>query len=152
MRFLIIVMAVALAAPGTVSARTIDATDPAMILEVARGFGSAELTEDTVGDPLVNGRIEGVKYSIFFYDCTEGQSCRTLMFRSTWAADVSSVDRVNEWNRENRFGRAYVDEDGEIVLEMDVNLFAGVTFDNFDDTVDWWRFAMTSFEDFYFGE
>jgi Putative bacterial sensory transduction regulator len=35
--------------------------------------------------------------------------------------------RVNEWNRDHRFARAYRDKDGEAVLETDIDFTGGVT-------------------------
>lgn len=38
-----------------------------------------------------------------------------------------SNEKVNEWNREHRFMRAYRDKDGEAVLEADLDFTGGVT-------------------------
>ena len=49
---------------------------------------------------------------------------------------------MNAWNRDRRFGKAYIDADGDIAIEMDVNLWGGVTPKNLDDTFDWWRIVL----------
>ncbi len=36
--------------------------EPEMILEIAKGFGAATLDEDGSGDPMVAGRMQGMKY------------------------------------------------------------------------------------------
>jgi hypothetical protein len=38
-----------------------------------------------------------------------------------------NTDRINEWNREHRFARAYRDKDGQPVLETDIDFTGGVT-------------------------
>ena len=38
-----------------------------------------------------------------------------------------------------RFGKAYLDLDGHPTIEMNVNLSKGVSRENLDDTLDWWR-------------
>jgi hypothetical protein len=37
-----------------------------------------------------------------------------------------TLERINAWNREHRFSRAYLDADGDPVLEADLDLSGGV--------------------------
>lgn len=125
----------------------VDASDPQKLAELVRGYGSATLDVDAVGDPKINGRIEGTAFSIYFFGCEENRNCDTVLFKAIWTKTGASESDLNAWNREKLFGRAYVDEDGDSVLEMAVNLKFGVTVENFDDTVDWWRVAIQSLEE-----
>ncbi len=60
-----------------------------------------------------------------------------------------STLKINEWNRTKRFSRAYIDDESDPFLEMDVNLdYDGVGSENFQDTLDWWRVSVESFEEF----
>src|SRR5262245_40403120 len=54
--------------------------DPDVILDVAKGYGSANLQKDGDGNPQIAGRIEGVKYSVLFYGCSNGANCRSIQF------------------------------------------------------------------------
>ena len=54
---------------------------------------------------------------------------------------------VNRWNQEYRFGQAYIDTDGDPVLAYFVNLNGGVAYENLDDTFDWWKVMLTSFDE-----
>lgn len=128
------------------SAQTIDGADPDLVLEAVRGFGSGHLSTDNTGDPMIEGRIDGVGYAVFFYGCDSGQDCNAVQFAASWVnpGHVTSA-RINDWNREKRFGKAYLDSDGDPVITMDVNLDYGVTIRNFEDTADWWRIAATGF-------
>lgn len=38
-----------------------------------------------------------------------------------------STEKMNEWNSEHRFSRAYRDKDGDAVLESDIDFTGGVT-------------------------
>jgi hypothetical protein len=38
-----------------------------------------------------------------------------------------TLQRINAWNQEKRFSRAYLDKDGDPVLESDLRLTDGVT-------------------------
>jgi hypothetical protein len=129
----------ALLATAATAQNLVTAEDPEKILEIARGFGSAELERDDDGAPVIRGRMEGRRYSVFFYGCTDGKDCSTIQFWTFAPAPGNPLDAVNVWNREYRFGKAYIDNVGDIVIEWDVNLWGGVTAKNLDDTFDWWR-------------
>ncbi len=42
----------------------------------------------------------------------------------------ANVTSINEWNKTKRFGRAYIDGDGDPCVELDYDLEGGVTDDN----------------------
>ncbi|MHA1529712.1 MAG: YbjN domain-containing protein [Alphaproteobacteria bacterium] len=152
MRDLILGLALvaALAVPTAADAEeTIDATGPGRILVVVQGYGEASLTTDNLGDPLIKGRIGEKSYELFFYDCTEGRDCKSLTFSATWEADGLTDGLMAGWNREKRFGKAYLDGDGNATVEMSVNLHGGVTRANLEDTIDWWRLVLAGFADFF---
>jgi hypothetical protein len=52
-----------------------------------------------------------------------------------------------DWNREKRFGKAYLDQDGDATVEMNVNLHGGVSLANLEATIDWWRLILDEFAD-----
>jgi hypothetical protein len=129
------------AAPGAAE-DLVTAGDPGKILEIARGFGSAELETGAEGAPMIRGRMNGKRYSIFFNDCTDGADCGTIQFWTYMAAPPDALAAVNDWNRDYRFAEAYLDRDGDVSIEMDVNLWGGVSPRNLDDTFDWWRLVL----------
>ena len=141
-------LAATLAAPGAHAGEVIDATDPAGVLLIVRNFGDAELTKDGMGDPLIEGRIDGKEYALYFYDCKENGDCKSLMFSATREVEDLTDEKMAEWNREKRFGKAYIDEDDRAAVEMNVNLHGGVTQDNLNDTLDWWRLVLAEFSDY----
>jgi hypothetical protein len=149
------ILAMALAGPAAGAAHAgevIDATNPAAVLSIVSNFGDAELTNDGMGDPLIEGHIEGKEYALYFYDCKANRDCKSLMFLATREAeglsDETLAQTVAEWNREQRFGKAYIDEDDRAAVEMNVNLHGGVTRDNLTDTIDWWRLVLAEFSDY----
>ncbi len=131
--WLFVVSPLLAASPTIVSAEA-----PQQVLEVAKGFGSASLEQDSDGDPKISGRIEGTKYLIHFYGCKSGANCDDIQFSAAWSDTDISVAKINEWNRSKRYGKAYIDADGDPVLEMAVNLDYGVTKENLEDSFDWW--------------
>jgi hypothetical protein len=50
---------------------------------------------------------------------------------AVWDEDVS-IEHVNQFNQQMRFIRAYLDEDGDPVLEADLDFEGGVTQDSFE--------------------
>ena len=120
----------------------LDGSDPAAILSIAEGYGSAMLDVDSVGDPMIEGRIDGQAYTVFFYGCEGGKDCSSIQFTTYFAGVRPSAAAVSDWNDENRFGTMYLDSDGDLAVDMDVNLFGGVTRRNLDDTFDWWRVVL----------
>jgi len=143
------ITAAMLAAPAAGAEETIDATDPERILAIAHSFGEAALTTDNLGDPLIEGRIGEKDYDLFFYDCNEGRDCKSLTFSATWETDDLTDEMMAGWNREKRFGKAYLDQDGNATVEMSVNLHGGVARVNLDDTIDWWRLVLAGFADYF---
>jgi hypothetical protein len=152
MRELILGLALAaasLTAPTAHTGEIIDATDPAEVLEVVRNHGEGTMTKDGMGDPLIEGRIEDKDYRLFFYDCSEGRGCKSLMFSATWEIEDLTDARIADWNREQRFGKAYLDTEGRATVEMNVNLHGGVTRANLDDTISWWRLVLAEFPKYH---
>lgn len=48
------------------AAKMIDGSNPAEILNIAKGFGSASLDTDDDGAPMINGRMDGNRFVIHF--------------------------------------------------------------------------------------
>ena len=46
-----------------------------------------------------------------------------------FAGQKITLTRINEWNKTKRFSRAYLDDDGDAILEADLDFEGGVTGD-----------------------
>lgn len=115
-------------AHGYDKAQVISSLSRDLLREVlkANGFGS-ELIEGK--DNIIRIIISGMKGSMII-----GHS--SLQFYAA-ASKVGTEDQmlraVNQWNLEKRFSRSYVDKDGDPVLELDLDLHGGVTFERVED-------------------
>lgn len=122
--------------------------DPDVVATFLEDYG-LKVTRDTddEGDPMLQSRIEGTYFDVFFYGCTEAKNCTSIEFSAVFETNAPmKYAEVNDWNRQNRFARAYLDDDGNPNIEFDVNLdFEGVGGKNFDDTIDLWRLALADF-------
>lgn len=143
---LVLTLVAGLALPVSAMAQSatdlLDGSDPAAILNIAQGYGSAMLDVDSVGDPMIEGRIDGQAYTVFFYGCEAAKDCSSIQFTTYFAGIRPDASLVSAWNDENRFGTLYLDSDGDLAIDLDVNLFGGVTRKNLDDTFDWWRVVL----------
>jgi hypothetical protein len=146
---LVAVAALALAAHALPSAaQTINANNPAGIAEALQGLGyQARLEKDSVGDPVIRSSMEGVSYSIVFYGCESGSKCKYLNF--SMGFDLTNgieSSRINDWNRNNIFGKAYLDEENDPFINISVTTVGGLGTENFADLVDWWRVVVSQFK------
>lgn len=82
-----------------------------------QGYGF-EVDED--GDLI--WRIEGVRALLM-----RSEDGENIMFRMSFANDKTTLAKVNKWNQTKRYSRSYLDEDGDPVLELDLDLAGGVT-------------------------
>ena len=139
---------VALGLAGPAGAQTVDASDAGRLMKIIQGLGyGAQLTTDAAGDPMIVGKAEGVEFRVMFYRCTAGTACRVIQFRAGFdLADGSTLEAMNDWNRENLFGSAYLDAEGDPFVDYAVNLDFGVTRANFEDSFDWWLVVLRDFK------
>ena len=137
----------ALAMPA--HAQMVRAQDPQSIVAALQGAGyAAKLGTDRVGDPMITSGVSGTNFQIFFYNCTNHQQCATVQFHSGYDITVPvTLDRINEWNRTQRFGRAFLDKENDPILEMDVDLDdGGLSRALFIDNVEFWASVLGKFE------
>lgn len=147
MKKIILMVSIAAMAPFAAMASNVGADDPTALAEVIRGYGSATLTTDSSGDPKIEGRIDGNRFHVLFYGCKQNANCGSIQFSSAWGGGGVTMEEINAWNRDKRFGKAFLDGDGDPAIEMNVNLRHGVSRKNFDDTVDYWRIVLNSFKE-----
>lgn len=142
-------MAVALPLANGVAAQTVDARDANALAEIIRSEGyRAAIDADSAGDPMINSAVSGTDFSIFFFGCENNADCKWLVFRVGYdMSDGSTLQAMNDWNKDKLFGRAYLDDENDPWLEMAVNVDFGVTRANFADTFDWWEVIVGEFED-----
>jgi putative sensory transduction regulator len=87
----------------------------------------------------------GTLFNIFTPGCQSGR-CSSLelvfAFSSKGKFDVS---RLNEWNSDVPWGKAYYDTVNDPCLDMDISLSPGGTFENLNDQFGTWNNILSNF-------
>ncbi len=121
-------IALATAAPTLDAQRTRNRISRDERIELVRGegFGTIETRDGTT----FTTRMEG--YKVAFFVLTDGESVQAYFGRSGTSARLANI---NDWNKSKRYSRAYLDDDGDPVLELDLDLAGGVTADRVRDFI-----------------
>ena len=146
---LVLVAAAALSAVPAGAAAMVRAQDPQSIVAAMQEAGyTAKLGVDKVGDPMITSGYSGTTFQVLFYNCTNHKDCATIQFHSGYdLKEKVSLEAVNEWNRTQRFGRAFLDKDNDPILEMDLDLDdGGVSPALFVDNLEFWTSVLPKFE------
>ena len=134
-------------------AELVNAANPETIKAIVESQGwPATIVAKEGDDPYIESNRGGLKFLVLFMNCDGGERCKTLQYYMGFsdAKDVT-LERLNQWNKEKRFARAYKDDAGDPVLEMDVDLdFAGIPRENVGETFNTWASLMDSFRAYVF--
>ncbi|SFI91822.1 YbjN domain-containing protein [Jannaschia pohangensis] len=129
----------------------ISASDPEGVMRAMQQVGYlATMGVDDLGDPKISSKVSESNFSVYFYGCNNGTECTSIQFSSGYDLEVPmNAKRINDWNRENRFARAFVDDTGDPFIRMDIVMAPpGVSVESLEFDLDFWRILVEDFEDF----
>jgi len=116
-----------------------------------QGHGyKADIEHDAVAkDDYVATSSLGVNWGIYFYACDTNNVCQSIQYSIGWsgATDITH-DKLNDWNRDKRYLRAYADTQGAVFAEYDIDINPGGTWEEMDKTLDRWNSQMGAFKTF----
>jgi hypothetical protein len=139
------------AAPVQAAGKNITA-DPTLVAQTMRTAGfQAGIEKLSNGLPYIQSSSGGYPFRVFFMGCDDsGKACKTVQFFAGFVTKKSpSLTQMNTYTRENRWGRIYIDEEDDPVIEMDVDLeVGGMTPELFKDNLEYWTSVMGSFATF----
>ncbi len=130
-------------------AENITAANPQSLMDFFATEGApAKLTTDNVGDPRIDMNYYGTDFSVYFYGCSDGKHCDAIQFFVGYAAKDLPLAKVNDWNTDQRFGRAYLADEGAVRMEYDVYTGAdGITPEDFSEIFELWTRLLGKFEE-----
>ena len=102
-----------------------------------------ELAQTSQGKPMIRFQIEGVRASIFFYGADDGKA-KSLQFYAGFR-EKPALEKVNAFNCKRRFAKAYLDKDGEVCLDMDLDVEGGVLRAGIEEVVRDWCGCLAGF-------
>lgn len=128
----------------------VDATDPEVIAMLVQEAGHpAILSEDSLGDPMIESARGDVVWQLYFYDCISGGNCQSVQFYAGFdLAEGLPPQRVNDWHVERRYATVVLDAEGDPRLRYDVYIGAGMRAEAFIGAVETWDRVLVEFLDF----
>lgn len=109
----------------------------------------AEVTTGSDGDPLIKSAADGTNFRILFYSCSKAQRCASIQFVAAFDLDDGmKLSKINSWNQNKRFGRAYLDDDMDPFVEMDVDFEHGATSEAIANNIDTWAAVLPAFKSY----
>ncbi len=121
------------------------------LVALMQGWGyRAELGVDDYDDPMISSSAAGVPFDVIFYDCNQAEPkrCESLMISTGFDFEGTvELSVANDWNLNNRFGRAYIDEEGDPIIELDYEMLGGVTPANIEQTFKYWEASLGDFSE-----
>lgn len=133
-----------------VPAGKVSTANPRSIVALLQKDGyRAKLVTDDATRPYIESATAGATFYIYLQNCKEVAECQDVMFRSSYDREEDSpvkIDKINEFNRDNRWARAYLDKDQAPVIEYDV-LFTDQLVDEkmFREALEIWDSVLTDF-------
>lgn len=104
-----------------------------------RDLGYTGVEVDRDGDLVVH--IQGMKVLVLV-GSADGTS---LQLRFAMTGTDATMERVNTWNKTKMYSRAYLDDDGDPVLEAEQDLAGGVTEDRLRDFIKTFGVSLATF-------
>lgn len=126
---------------------------PGMTLEQIQAWLQSEGYKgqiETSGDGTrsIESSADGQNFHIYQYDC-KGKVCGSFQFSVGFnTKGAFSPEKMNDWNRDNRWVRAYVDKVNDPWLEYDIDLTPGGTYELLNDEFAIWRDSLGRFRKF----
>jgi hypothetical protein len=127
-------------APIQAEAQMVDAARPQSVVSAMQQAGyRATLETSKSGKPVIRSAANGSEFTVMFDDCNaQNGACKSLAFVAWYKAKPGwTLQRMNQWNDEKKFLRAYIDKDGDVATDYWMTTVGGLTDANFKDALDW---------------
>ena len=146
--------AAAFLAATPVAAQNITA-DLDQIAGVLKEEGYKAKIDEGDGQRWIESAMSGYTYIILPFGCDDaGKDCKSVQFYVAFVpTNKPTLEEMNKYAAENRFGRVYIDDEGDPIIEMDIDLEAGgMSRALFLDNLAYWDSIMVAFGDFAFSK
>lgn len=111
------------------------------------GYEATLQTPDD-GEPYIAVSDQGVNFDVYGYDCAPVR-CTSIQLRASFdVTEPMSTQTINEWNTTKRYTKAWIDDQGDPVLEYDINLSPGSSYEALQDDLALWGSMLGAFFEF----
>jgi hypothetical protein len=97
---------------------------------------------------------DSYSFEVFFYGCDEKtmKNCKSVQFGCGFTPKTKpTLAAMNDYARDNRWGRIYLDKEGDPIIEMDVDLEkGGMSEALFLDNLEYFEAVVDRFGEFVF--
>lgn len=104
--------------------------------------------KSTQNGPIVSTSIDDVATDIYLYDCTANR-CRAWQYASGWDDSARPAEKINEWNEDHRYLRAYQANQSDLWAEYDIDISPGGTYEQLDGALTRFRASLKTFKTFF---
>lgn len=121
------------------------------IAGVLQDNGYQAKLEGEGNDRSIKTGMAGYTFVILPFSCEDdGTDCKSVQFYTAFDPVKSpTLEEMNSYAAANRFGRIYLDHEGDPAIEMDIDLEAGGMSEAlFMDNLAYWEAIMVSFAEF----
>ncbi len=105
---------------GAMSAQVIKKIERKELLKILSGEGYTATEAESERNILWT--LSGFKTLLLI-----AENMESIQFYVAFSDSKATLDKVNTWNKEKKYSRSYLDNDGDPVLELDLDLAGGVT-------------------------
>jgi Putative bacterial sensory transduction regulator len=103
----------------------------------------AEIEELQNGRKVIRSAASGSRFSVYTYGPADDlEKVQTIQFAYAVEKKVDP-EEINKWNVEKRFGKAYLDEDGDLNLDWDI-VVSYTTSEFLKECLNWWDLILGS--------
>ena len=106
----------------------------------------ADIIADRAGEPSIRSSTGKVLFIVHFYQCGTTLRCASIEFAAASRRKGVTQASIAAWNREKRFGRAFLDKSGMASVAMDVETSRGMTSDALEANISRWITVLNAFE------
>jgi len=109
---------------------------------------AANLHADASGIMIVSSSSGGVNWDLYFYDCTGGR-CTAIQYAAGWTLRAGlDAAKLNLWNKDHRYIRAYFDPKENVFGEYDVDVSPGGSWEQLDESLRTWEIQIAKFKSY----
>jgi hypothetical protein len=98
------------------------------------------LVPERAKETVIRVKMDQIRVLFFVSDSKEN-----IQAYAGFESDDTSLKKINRWNADKRFSRAYLDDDDDPVIELDLDLEGGITTERLLDFITTVRVSVSQF-------